>query len=69
MKIIVVDTSYNLNEFYKRGSLNVITARDLSNYFKNVYNVHPLSDLTNEKLVLNKSFYNYKKLNTTHSFY
>ena len=69
MKIIVVDTSYNLNEFYKRGSLNVITARDLSNYFKNVYNVHPLSDLTNEKLVLNKSFYNYKKLNSTHSFY
>ena len=68
-KIIIIDTSYTLTDFINRGSLNVVYARDLNKYFEKVYNVHPLADLTNKKLKLNKKYYKFTKLNNIHYFY
>ena len=62
-KIIIIDTSYTLTDFINRGSLNVVYARDLNKYFEKVYNVHPLADLTNKNLKLNKKYYKFSKLN------
>tara|TARA_B100000575_G_C23143020_1_gene665816 strand:+ start:1454 stop:2680 length:1227 start_codon:yes stop_codon:yes gene_type:complete len=68
-KIIIIDTSYTLTDFENRGSLNVIYARDLGKYFEKVYSIHPLADLTNKKLILNKKYYKFTKLNNIHYFY
>ena len=67
-KLIFIDTSYTLKEFENRKSLNVVFARDLLNYFDKVYNVHPLSDLTNKNISLNNIYYNSYQINNTHYF-
>ena len=68
-KIIVIDTSYTFNELKKRNSLNVVFARDLSNYFSTVISVHPLADLTEKNKKLDRSFFIINKINDTHTFY
>lgn len=68
-KIIVIDTSYTFSELKNRNSLNVIFARDLSNYFSKVISVHPLADLTQYINVNNESLYAVNTLNENHIFY
>ncbi len=44
-KLLVLDTSYTLEDVYKRGILKSVTCRDLDGYFLHVWTVHPSATL------------------------
>lgn len=44
-KLLVLDTSYSLEDITKRGILNSVTCRDLDGYFAHVYTVHPFASI------------------------
>ncbi len=44
-KLLVLDTSYSLEDITKRGIMNSVTCRDLDGYFKHVYTVHPFASI------------------------
>ena len=43
--LLVLDTSYSLEDITKRGILDSVTCRDLDGYFKHVYSVHPFASI------------------------
>ena len=44
-KLLVLDTSYSLEDITKRGIVRSVTCRDLDGYFKHVWSVHPFSTI------------------------
>jgi glycosyltransferase involved in cell wall biosynthesis len=44
-KLLVLDTSYSLEDILKRGILKSVTCRDLDGYFKHVWTVHPFATI------------------------
>jgi glycosyltransferase involved in cell wall biosynthesis len=44
-KLLVLDTSYSLEDITKRGIISSVTCRDLDGYFKHVYTVHPFASI------------------------
>lgn len=44
-KLLVLDTSYTLEDIKKRGLLSSVTCRDLDGYFSHVWTVHPFATL------------------------
>ncbi len=44
-KLLVLDTSYSLEDITKRGIISSVTCRDLEGYFKHVYTVHPFASI------------------------
>lgn len=44
-KLLVLDTSYTLEDIIKRGILKSVTCRDLGGYFTHVWTVHPFATL------------------------
>ena len=44
-KLLVLDTSYSLEDIKKRGILTSVTCRDLDGYFNHVWTVHPFATL------------------------
>ena len=44
-KLLVLDTSYSLEDITKRGIINSVTCRNLEGYFKHVYTVHPFASI------------------------
>ncbi len=48
-KLLVIDTSYSLEDITRRGILRSVTCRDLNGYFKHVWTVHPASTLVTSK--------------------
>lgn len=48
-KLLVLDTSYSLEDILKRGILNSVTCRDLDGYFNHVWTVHPSATLVTSK--------------------
>ena len=68
-KLLVLDTSYSLEDITKRGIISSVTCRDLDCYFKHVYTVHPFASIVTTPEWANK----YGKpdwhiLNSTHTF-
>lgn len=69
-KLLYIDTSYNFEEIEKRKSLNVILVRDLDSFFSKVISIHPVADLTNNKLFLkNNHFFKENFINNHHTFF
>ena len=69
MKLIVIDTSYSLEDIHKKKLHQAIYSRDLAGFFYKVWSVHPFASLVTGNKWSNK-FGKYKKykLNRTHSF-
>lgn len=44
-KLLVLDTSYSLEDILKRGILKSVTCRDLDGYFEHVWTVHPFATI------------------------
>jgi glycosyltransferase involved in cell wall biosynthesis len=44
-KLLVLDTSYSLEDIYKRGIIKSVTCRDIDGYFSHVWTVHPFATL------------------------
>ena len=44
-KLLVLDTSYSLEDIKKRGMIQSVTCRDLDGYFNHVYTVHPFASI------------------------
>ncbi len=44
-KLLVLDTSYSLEDIIKRGILTSVTCRDLEGYFEHVWTVHPFATI------------------------
>ena len=44
-KLLVLDTSYSLEDIIKRGILKSVICRDLDGYFKHVWTVHPFATI------------------------
>lgn len=44
-KLLVLDTSYSLEDIIKRGILKSVTCRDLDGYFSHVWTVHPFATI------------------------
>lgn len=44
-KLLVLDTSYSLEDITKRGIVKSVTCRDLDGYFKHVWTVHPFATI------------------------
>lgn len=44
-KLLVLDTSYSLEDIKKRGMIQSVTCRDLDGYFSHVYTVHPFASI------------------------
>ena len=44
-KLLVLDTSYSLEDITKRGILQSVTCRDLNGYFSYVWTVHPFATI------------------------
>lgn len=44
-KLLVLDTSYSLEDIIKRGNIKSVTCRDLNGYFDHVWSVHPIASL------------------------
>jgi glycosyltransferase involved in cell wall biosynthesis len=44
-KLLVLDTSYTLEDILKRGILASVTCRDINGYFTHVWTVHPVATL------------------------
>jgi glycosyltransferase involved in cell wall biosynthesis len=69
MKLLVIDTSYNLNAIKEKKLYEAIFSRDLNGFFEKVWSVHPLADITS----LSNTQNNYgkveiSKLNDNHYF-
>ena len=45
MKLIVIDTSYTLEDVYKKKLYQAIYSRDLGGFFHKVWSVHPFASL------------------------
>src|SRR6188508_3112290 len=68
-KLLVLDTSYSLEDIMKRGIINSVTCRDISGYFKKVWTVHPFATLVTSPAWLSK--YGtpvYHEINSKHVF-
>lgn len=48
-KLLVLDTSYSLEDIIKRGILKSVTCRDLDGYFEHVWSVHPFATIVTSK--------------------
>jgi glycosyltransferase involved in cell wall biosynthesis len=48
-KLLVLDTSYTLEDIIKRGNLKSVTCRDLNGYFKHVWTIHPFATILTSK--------------------
>lgn len=44
-KLLVLDTSYSLEDIVKRGILSSVTCRDLEGYFEHVWTIHPFATI------------------------
>ena len=44
-KLLVLDTSYSLEDITKRGILKSVTCRDLDGYFRHVWTIHPFATI------------------------
>ena len=47
MKLLVIDTSYNLKAIKEKKLYEPIFSRDLNGFFEKVWSVHPFADITN----------------------
>jgi len=69
MKLLVIDTSYNLDDIKKKKLYQAIYSRDLDGFFKKVWSVHPFANiLTNSKLKNTFGKYKINRLNKNHIF-
>ena len=69
MKLLVIDTSYNLEAIREKKLYEAIFSRDLNGFFDKVWSVHPFADIT--KLSYTKNNYGkieISKLNDNHYF-
>jgi glycosyltransferase involved in cell wall biosynthesis len=69
MKLLVIDTSYSLEDIHNKKLYQAIFSRDLGGFFKKVVSVHPFASLVTRKKWSSK-YGKYKKyrLNTKHTF-
>ena len=49
MKLLVIDTSYTLEDIVKKKLHQAIYSRDLNGYFTKVWSVHPFASLVTSK--------------------
>jgi|TARA_B100000787_G_C16194935_1_gene300083 glycosyltransferase involved in cell wall biosynthesis len=69
MKLIVIDTSYTLEDVYKKKLYQAIYSRDLGGFFHKVWSVHPFASLvTGSKWSKKYGKYKKYKLNKKHIF-
>ncbi len=68
-KIIVIDTSYNLNKIKKLKIENIIYSRSLNDYFTKVISVHPVSTIDEQDSYKEKyGNFNIIKLDSKHYY-
>ncbi|MEO7266141.1 MAG: glycosyltransferase [Ferruginibacter sp.] len=68
-KLLVLDTSYSLEDIYKQGILKSVTCRDIDGYFAHVWTVHPFATLvTTKEWALTYGSPVYHKIDPAHSF-
>lgn len=68
-KLLVLDTSYSLEDITKRGILNSVICRDLDGYFKHVYTVHPFASIvTTSEWAKKYGLPDWHSLNDSHTF-
>ena len=69
MKLLVIDTSYSLEDIHKKKMYQAIYLRDLGGCFNKVWSVHPFASLVTGNKWSNKyGKYKKYKLNKKHSF-
>lgn len=57
MKLLVIDTSYNLNAIKEKKLYEAIFSRDLNGFFEKVWSVHPLADITSLSNTQNNDYH------------
>ena len=68
-KLLVLDTSYSLEDILKRGIINSVTCRDLDGYFAHVWTVHPFATIvTSENWTKKYGTPQWHTLSTAHTF-
>ncbi len=68
-KLLVLDTSYTLEDITKRGIINSVTCRDIDGYFKHVWTVHPFASIiTSEAWAKKYGKPERHELNPAHTF-
>ncbi len=68
-KLLVLDTSYSLEDITNRGILASVTCRDLDGYFKHVWTVHPFASIvTTEQWAKKYGKPEWHYLNSAHTF-
>lgn len=68
-KLLVLDTSYSLEDITKRGIISSVTCRHLDGYFKHVYTVHPFASIvTTPDWASKYGKPNWHILNAAHTF-
>ena len=46
MKLLVIDTSYNIKAIKEKKLYEAVYSRDLNGFFKKVWSVHPFGNIT-----------------------
>ena len=68
-KLLVLDTSYSLEDIRKRGMIKSVTCRDLNGYFSHVYTVHPFASIvTTNQWAKKYGQPEWHNLNLSHTF-